>query len=579
MTLKIGRSTIAGLAVLAIAGIGSVKAEEGPLAAPAVTNVASFLVQVTNQCSFALLPATNLVPQVESPVSTNLADLSVGGTNVVVAMPSEEVTNLVQRAAIDAVAEAVKSVNAAAEKAAASERMRRIDTRTYKLKHVSAEEVAERFNSTWSGDFGLPWKIGKIAQPFIEANAVMVTAPGVILDTCEKVIADIDVAPRQVYIEARFVELGNTAMHRLGIDWTMLEGMTARGKMGAGVDTFNIGKGVQNYSKTTGGGQYENTSYSLVGGTVSSSASSSFKGDSDGSISHFTGTLDFDQMSLTLSALERENDTRVFSNPKIIVASGRKAVVDMTTKYPNVTIAAKKTINNNNESVDLDMKMAAIPGEDNLMFAKEAFFSWGLSLEVTPRVGPDGVVNVSIVPTISSLTSDSASLGGQFVTAGTSSDSDSDTYSSRYPIIDVQRLVTDFTMKGGMTAVIGGLSRTQEIQVDSGIPWLRDCPWIGDKLFGGKTRQKVQKEIIVFVTVGVVEDAELPQDVGLPKNAVLGREYVNDNRREPGDRRSGAAGISSLDLRSLEEQAADPRRTNRVDNVDMKFQLPFTKKR
>ncbi|MGN0846217.1 MAG: type II secretion system protein GspD, partial [Kiritimatiellia bacterium] len=539
--------------------------DDGALAAPAVTNVAAFFVQVTNEMSFALVPATNLCPTLDAPAATNAPVVAMGATNEVVAPPppDEATTNLIQKAALDAVAVAVKSVNDAAEKSMEAERQRRIDTRTFRLRHVSATEVAERFNNTWSGDFGLPWKISKIAQAFVDANTVMVTAPGVVLDSCEKVIREIDVAPRQVYIEVRFVELGNTAMHRLGIDWTMLEGMTGTAKMGMGIDSYDVGRGVQNYTKTTGGSEYEHTSYSLAGGTVSSS-SGTFKGGSDGSISHFTGTLDFNQMSLTLSALERENDTRVFSNPKIIVASGRKATVDMTTKYPNVTIAAKKTINNNNESVDLDMKMAAIPGEDQLMFAKEAFFSWGLSLEVTPRVGEDGLVNVSIVPTISSLTSDSAALGGQFVTAGTSSDLKSDTYSSKYPIIDVQRLVTDFSMKDGMTAVIGGLSRTQEVQIDSGIPWLRDCPWIGNKLFGGKTRQKVQKEIIVFVTVGLVEDDVMPTDVGLPKNAVLGREYVNDARREPGDRKSGAAGISSLDLRSLEEQAADPRRTNRL---------------
>ena len=81
------------------------------------------------------------------------------------------------------------------------------------------------------------------------------------------------------------------------------------------------------------------------------------------------------------------------------------------------------------------------------------------------------------------------------------------------------------------------------------------------------------------MTVGLAEPVSLPADAGLPKNAVLGREYVNDIRREPGDRRSGSAGVSSLDLRSLEAQAADPRRTNRTERVDMKFQLPFTKKR
>ena len=133
-------------------------------------------------------------------------------------------------------------------------------------------------------------------------------------------------------------------------------------------------------------------------------------------------------------------------------------------------------------------------------------------------------------------------------------------------------------MKSGQTAVIGGLSRTTEEQVDSGIPWLRDWPWIGNKLFGGKSRQKVQKEILVFVTVGLVEAESLAKDVGLPKNAVLGKEYIDDIRQEPGDRKDGVAGVSSLDLRSLEAQAADPQRTNRTEKAEVKFPLPFSKK-
>ena len=38
-----------------------------------------------------------------------------------------------------------------------------------------------------------------------------------------------------------------------------------------------------------------------------------------------------------------------------------KATVDMTTKYPNVKIAAKRTTNSGGDSLDLDMQMAAIP--------------------------------------------------------------------------------------------------------------------------------------------------------------------------------------------------------------------------
>ena len=464
--------------------------------------------------------------------------------------------------------EEVRTAAAAEEKAAERERSereriaaeakaeeaiarRRISTRTFHLSHASAEDVAEKFNATWSGEFGLVWKIGKIAQAFPEANTVMVTAPQVILDACEKVVAAIDIEPRQVYIEARFVELGNTAMHKLGIDWSMLEGMKGSATMGAGINGFNIGKGVQSYSREATD-KTGKTSYTLAGGTTSS-ASGAFRGTSDGSITHFTGTLDFSEMYLVMSALERENDSRIFSNPKIIVSNGKKAVVDMTVKRPNVTISAKRTTTSSTaSSLDIDMKLTQIPGEDKMMFAKEAFFSWGISLEVVPRISEDGLISVSIVPTISDVT--------EYVEPEFGAASPSEQVpSSKYPIINVQRLVTDFSMRSGSTAVIGGLSRTVEEQVDSGVPLLRDIPWIGNKLFGGKSRQKVQKEILVFVTVGLADPRSLPSDAGLPKNAILGRQYTKGQKLEPGDRpEKNLEGIGSLDMRSLEDQAQDP---------------------
>ena len=223
----------------------------------------------------------------------------------------------------------------------------------------------------------------------------------------------------------------------------------------------------------------------------------------------------------------------------------------MTTKYPNVKIAAKRTTTSGSDSLDLDMQMADIPGEDKMMFAKEAFFSWGITLDVTPRIGTNGLINVAIVPTISSQSG--------WVESGTESDANNGTISAKYPVIEVQRLVTDFAMASGTTAVIGGLSRTVEEQVDNGIPLLSDIPWIGPRLFGSRARKKQQKEIIVFVTVGLVNPSEMQKDAGLPKNAVLGRQYTKGQKLEPGDRpEKNLEGIGSLDLRSLEEQAQDP---------------------
>lgn len=433
----------------------------------------------------------------------------------------------------------------------------RIDTQIFKLNHASAKEVAEKFNTMWNGEFGQTWKVAKMAVPFEESNSVMVTAPGAILDACAKAIAELDIEAKQVYIEARFVELGNVASHKIGIDWSMLNGMTGTATLGGGIQSTSVGSGVQEYARAlTGKG--ESTTYKVSGDK-----------HTDGSVSYFNGTLNFSQMSLTLKALDSTEDAKTFSNPKIIVSSGKKAMVDMTTKYPNVKVSAKRSDSGGNAtSLDIAAEMTSIPGEDKMMFAKEAFFSWGISLEVTPRIGTNGLINVSIVPTISSRE--------DWVETG--SGGDDGTISSKYPVIKVQRLISEFNLESGTTAVIGGLSVTDEHQVDNGIPYLRSIPWIGPRLFGSLERVKEQKEIIVFVTVGLVDPHNVASDAGLPKNAVLGRQYTKGQKLEPGDRpEKNMEGFDSLDMRSLEEQAKDPLRQQKDEGFRFSDYIPFSK--
>jgi type II secretory pathway component GspD/PulD (secretin) len=493
------------------------------------------------------------------------------------AVVKEAVTKAATDAAAAAAAAAAKTAaeetakaytDEKAEKEEQREKLRQIESRVFRLNHASAGELATKFNEMWNGEFGQNWKVTKMAVAFQESNAIMITAPRLILDACERMIMELDVEARQVYIEARFVELSNNASHKLGIDWQMLDGMTGSAKLGGGIQSTELGKGVASYKReeSTSKGK---TTYDLKG--------TEGAGGGDGDITYFNGTLDFSEMYLILRALESSEDARVFSNPKIIVSSGKKAKVDMTEKYPNVTISAKRTSSGGgSDSLDLSMNMAAIPGEDKFMFAKEAFFSWGIELEVTPRINTNGLINVSIVPTISSQT--------DWVTAGANDTSDKEnnagSYSAKYPVINVQRLITEFNMASETTAVIGGLSRTTEKQVDNGIPWLRDIWWIGPKLFGSKIRIKEQKEIIVFVTVGLVNPREMKKDVGLPKNAVLGRQFTNGQRVEPGDRMRGAMeGVGSLDLRPLEEQAKDPlpEPKKESENIFSGIPRPFTK--
>ena len=454
--------------------------------------------------------------------------------------------------------------------AVASAAVRRfIDTRIYKLNHASAVEVADKFNAMWSGEFGQTWKVTKMAIAFEESNSVMITAPEVIQEACAKSILELDQEAKQVYIEARFVELGNTASHKVGIDWTGIAGgITLTGTGGAGIRQYNVGKDVHDYARAITGkedGKSVVESYKLIGSD-----------SGDGSISYINGTLNVSQMALTLKALDATEDVKTFSNPKIIVSSGKKATVDMTTKYPNVKVSAKRTDASGSTSLDIAAEMASIPGEDKFMFAKESFFSWGISLEVTPRIATNGLINVSIVPTFSSIDA-SQGDGGWVVTGNGTEAGGGGTISSKYPIIKVQRLVCEFTLASGTTAVIGGLSVTSERQVDNGIPVLRSIPWLGPRLFGSMEREKQQKEVVIFVTVGLVDPRRVAPDAGLPKNAVLGRQYTKGQKLEPGDRpEKNMEGIESLDMRTLEEQAKDPLQAQR-SSFNFSDYIPFTK--
>ena len=413
----------------------------------------------------------------------------------------------------------------------------RVKSRMFELTYASAAEVAENFNRTWRGRVvtnGCPI-VGDMAVPFIEANSVMVTAPEAVLDDCASMIAKIDRKPRQVYVEARFVELKNRAAYDLGIDWSGIGKLGVDASGGAGISKQRIPNNISKYSQST------------VSGMKGSSQSYEFTKGGTADNSYFQGMLSIDQMRIVLAAFQGCEDVKTFSNPKVIVTSGKEAIVDMTQKFPNVVSSAKRVLNGNNNTLDVDTQMREIPGGDNLMFAHQAFFSWGVMLGVKPRILTNDLINVSIIPTIS----DQVDFEKPSVNDG------DDIPSSRYPIIDMQRIVTEFTLKSGQTAVIGGLSKTYEYDYDNGIPYLCDIPWIGNKLFGGKTRQKEQREIIIFVTVGLADPEDVKSETGLPKNAVLGRTYTNGMRKEPGDRTNAVEGVMSLDLRDLEDRAKE----------------------
>ena len=451
--------------------------------------------------------------------------------------------------------------------------------RSYLLNHADAEEIANNINDMYAPRDKDGKVINPIAKCYKTANTLIITASDPVLDDCEKIISRIDAPVRQIYIEARFAELSTQAMHKLGLQWDSLQNYRVSVKnLSAGVEMN--GGSVADYgevqstrslsdnqnsslSQSSGSGEGDKGTSSLST-TESSNGNSSFTeiaatalnaatgagrtSESMGwkSAYGFGGQISADNFSLALSAFESMTDAKVFSNPKILVENGKTATVDMTTKFPNVNVSCHRNDSVTGPNYDLSTQLMVIPGSDKLDFAGKVFFEWGITLTVEPRISPDGLISVKIVPTISTLQ--------EYYSVGQGVVDESSVVVPKFPVINMQRLITDFTLKNGSTAVIGGLSRTIEEDVDSGIPYLRKIPFIGQYLFGWKSRQKVQKEILVFVTVGIANPDAVPTDAGLPKNAVLGRNFIDGTWREPGDRPDATKSSVKLDLRPIDER-------------------------
>ena len=461
-----------------------------------------------------------------------------------------------------------------------------IVTRSFELKHASAKELTELFNKSYGKKDAKGTVVLPIATCFEGANVVVVTATEKVIADCDSIIKAVDKAVAQIYIEARFLELSSEAMHKLGVQWNQLESWGASVHNLKGGFEFTDGK-VARYANGETATMYTPKRFDAAGndiadgksaldyvtknylapGTIGEAPGAGLNASSLGweRATGFSGQFSADDFSLALSAFESMGEGKVFSNPKVIVSNGKEAMVDMTTKFPNVKLTSQRNTQSDNAYLDMSAELTEIPGEkghkemqykDKALFSGSCFFEWGITLSVKPRISPDGLISVEIVPTISQLNRDPNSGGtetGYYEVA-------SDTSFGLFPIIEMKRILSEFTMKDGSTAVIGGLSKTVEEDVDTGIPYLRQIPWIGQKLFGWKSRQKVQKEIIVCVTLGIANPAELPKDIGLPKNAVIGREYVEGKRQEPGDRKGGSAKVLKLDLRDLgdkEREAGD----------------------
>ncbi len=375
--------------------------------------------------------------------------------------------------------------------------------------------------------------------PIPQTNVLIISETPERIQEIKRLVKLVDRPRRQVFIEAKFVELNDSAIKDLGINWQVLQGYTVRATGLTSEYERTDTRSTQDAqalltTRHNAGSRTNNFIDPLLNTDISTSSQNQLnalvQGKNFDTISATTGAittvpsmeemvtknaiLSADDFALTLSALQQLDGTRIVSNPKMLVANGETATIHVGRNEPNVR---------------------AIPQGDNASsyaYVLDGFIEIGVKLEVTPIISTDKNITISIIPELSRL------IGQKEVgEAGTS-----------FPITQIRKINTEFAVESGKTVAIGGLTQTEDVENVKKIPLLGDLPIIGKYLFTHTSTKTIQDEIIIFVTVDAMLTTDMNDSDGIPEQGSLIYSWLNHQeaaRKKKAEEKLTQAGIIS----------------------------------
>ena len=275
-------------------------------------------------------------------------------------------------------------------------------------------------------------------------NTVFVQDTPSRLEEVRKLIKRVDVAVRQVMIEARFVEASDTFTRTLG------------GRLSyTGVPPPGGGFSVGGLRGSVGG--------SAGGGPVNLPGTPGLIGTGVVSAMLFNSSVT-KILGLELQASQLNGISKEISSPRVVTANGTEATIEQGVEIPYQTTTS-----------------ATIA--PTILFKKAL-----LSLTVTPQITPDDNINMKVEVTQDSVgTIINTSAGG-------------------VPSINTKKISTQVLVDNGGTVVIGGVYTQNELKSTPKVPLLGDIPLIG-WLFKSQTDTNNKRELLVFISPKILSDS------------------------------------------------------------------------
>jgi len=264
-----------------------------------------------------------------------------------------------------------------------------------------------------------------------------------------ELVAELDVRPEQVLIEATLLRATLTENNSLGVDFNTL----------AGIDFQSLDSSSPGIQSLTTGDMTADT-WNNRAATV--------RTDFNAAIGTGGMTIGFiaNEVAFFIRALESVSDVTVMANPKLLVVNKQRGEVMLGNSDGYLTTTVTETVAT--QSVE--------------------FLDTGTRLIVRPFIGKDGYIRMEIHPEDSS---GSVQQIGNFV----------------LPSKTTTEVTSNVLVRDGHTIIIGGLFREQTTNGGSQVPLLGNIPYAG-VLFRSTTDQTRREEMIICITPRIIKQED-----------------------------------------------------------------------
>lgn len=284
-----------------------------------------------------------------------------------------------------------------------------------------------------------------------------------------ELIREWDIPPKQVQIEAKFIEITFTDLDEMGVGWEAV--------LSEDHTLLDFATGMM--------------------GDASASSATFAEAATTAGLGFFVGKAVFGRAGTRLlsylKALEQSGKANLLHAPRVTTLSGQMANIQVVRTFPYATSAERTEVDLT--GITSGEVTADIYPVETYEIDEEIV---GISLEVTPTAieGSD-IVTLYIHPEVTKLSQQIAISSLTEIGDTTASLFPSDL---GWPIIDARTAKTTVMVRSGDTIIIGGLIQDEDDgTIERKIPFLGDMPLVGP-LFRYKYEKREKKNLVIFLT-------------------------------------------------------------------------------